>query len=69
MEQGPYEFQMHALAHAFGAKGLRRRTEKSAAFPRFKEFESGYSDCALALSRGLFAPQIFAGKMPRASFL
>ena len=33
MEQGPYEFPTHALARAFGAKGLRRRTEKSATQP------------------------------------
>jgi len=30
MEQGPYEFPTHAFAPAFGAKGLRRRTQQSA---------------------------------------
>jgi hypothetical protein len=42
MEQGPYEFPTHALALAFGAKGLgdARRSPHSA-FPRFKEIRMG----------------------------
>ena len=67
MEQGPYEFQRTRTALASEPKGKATHGEVRS-LPRFKEFESGYSDCALALSRGLFAPQIFAGKC-RASFL
>jgi len=42
---------------------------RNSAFPRFKEWVSGHSDRATALSRGFFVPQNFAGKLPSARFL
>ena len=71
MEQGPYEFPTHALALAFGAKGLRRRTEKSAPQP-FLAAKNLNQVTATALVRCLavcLRCKVFAGSLPRAHFL
>jgi len=61
MEQGPYEFPTHAFAFAFGAKGLRRRTEKSASLSSLQKNLNQVTAIALrAVSRFVCAAH-FAG--------